>query len=56
MRKHKYMVMSGDRNAGQSRNIETDTRSFEWMEQLKYLGTNPRNRHSIQEEIKNRSM
>jgi hypothetical protein len=46
--------MSGGRNAGQS--IKNDTRSFEWMEQLKYLGTNLRNQHSIQEEIKSRLM
>jgi hypothetical protein len=46
------MVMSGDWNAGQSQSIKTDTRSFEWMEQLKYLGTNLRNEHSIEEEIK----
>jgi len=54
MRKHKYMIMSGDQNAGQSQSIKTDTRSSEWMEQLKYLGTNLRNQHSIQEEIKSR--
>jgi hypothetical protein len=56
MIKHKYMVMSLGRTAGQSRSIKTDTRSFEWMEQLKYLGTSLRNQHSIHEEIKSRLM
>jgi hypothetical protein len=46
------MVMTGDQNAGQSQRVKTDIRSFEWMEKLQYLGTNLRNQHSIQEEIK----
>jgi hypothetical protein len=50
MKKHKYMVMSGDWNAGQSWSIKTDTRSFERVEQLKYFGTNLRNQHSSKEE------
>jgi len=35
--KTKYMVMSGDQNAGQSHNIKTDNSSFERMEHFKYL-------------------
>jgi hypothetical protein len=51
--KTKYMVMSGDRNAGQNDNIKTDNKSFERVEQFKYLGTTL-NRNSNQEEIKSR--
>jgi hypothetical protein len=50
----KYMVMSQDQNAGQNHNVKTDNKSFERMEQLKYLGTTPKNQNSIQEEIKSR--
>jgi hypothetical protein len=31
--------MSGDRNAGQNGNIKLDNKSFEMVEQFKYLGT-----------------
>ena len=34
--KTKYMVMSGDLNAGRSHNMKTDNRTFEWAEQFKY--------------------
>jgi hypothetical protein len=37
--KAKYMVMPQDKNAGQSHNIKTDNRSFERVEQFRYLGT-----------------
>jgi hypothetical protein len=37
--KIKYMVMSRDQNAGQNHNIKTDNKSFENVEQFKYLGT-----------------
>jgi hypothetical protein len=50
----KYMVMSGDRNVGQNDNIKLDNKSFERVEQFKYLGTNLTNRNSIQKEIKGR--
>jgi hypothetical protein len=50
----KYMVMSGDRNAGQNGNIKLDNKYFERVEQFKYLGTTVRNRNYIEEEIKNR--
>ena len=36
--KTKYMVMSGDQNAGWSHNIKTDSSSFERVEEFKYLG------------------
>jgi hypothetical protein len=52
--KTKYMVMSRDQNAGQNHNIKIENKSFERMEQLKYLGTALTNRNSIQEEIKRR--
>ena len=51
--KTKYMVMSRDQNAGQSHNINIDNKSFERVEEFKYLGTNLMNQNSIQEEIKN---
>jgi len=38
--KTKYMVMSGDQNAGRSHDIKNDNISFERVEQFKYLGTN----------------
>jgi hypothetical protein len=37
--KTKYMVMSRNQNAGQNRNIKLDNKSFEGVEQFKYLGT-----------------
>ena len=37
--KTKYMVMSGDQNAGQSYSIKIDNSSFERVEEFKYLGT-----------------
>jgi hypothetical protein len=52
--KAKYMVVSRDQNAGQSHNVKTGNRSFERMEQFKYLGTKIMYRNSIQEEIKSK--
>jgi hypothetical protein len=52
--KTKYMVMSGDRNVGQNGNIKLDNKSFERVEQFKYLGTTVTNQNSIQEQIKSR--
>ena len=46
--------MSGDQNAGPSHNIKIDNRSFERVEEFKYLGTTLTNQNSIQEEIKSR--
>jgi hypothetical protein len=34
-----YMVMSRDKNAGQSHNMKIDNKSFERVEAFKYLGT-----------------
>jgi hypothetical protein len=47
--KAKYMVMARDQNAGQNHNIKIDNKSFERVEQFKYLGTALTNRNSIQE-------
>jgi len=52
--KTKYMVMSRDQNAGQSRSMKIDNNSFENAEEFKYLGTTLTNQNSIQEEIKSR--
>jgi len=52
--KIKYMVMSGDQNAGRSHNMKNDNRSFEMVEEFKYSGTTLKNQNSIQEEIKSR--
>ena len=52
--KTKYMVMSRDKNAGQNGYIQMGNKSFETMEQFKYLGTILRNQNSIHGEIKNR--
>ena len=48
------MVRSRDQNAGRSQNMRTDNRSFERVEEFKYLGTTLRNQNSIQEEIMSR--
>ena len=53
--KIKYMVMSRDQNAGQNYNVKSDDKSFERVEEFKYLGTTLTNQNSIQVEIKNRS-
>ena len=52
--KTKYMVMSGDQNAGRSHRMKTGNSSFERVEQFKYLGTAITHQNSIQEEIKSR--
>jgi len=48
------MVMSRDQNAGRNHNMKIDNRSFEIVEEFKYLGTTLTNQNSIQEEIKSR--
>jgi hypothetical protein len=48
------MVMSRDQNAGQNHNIKLNNKSFERVEQFKYLGTTLTDRNSIQEEIKSK--
>jgi len=52
--KTKYMVMSGDQNAGQSHSMKIDNSSIERVEEFKYLGTTLTNQNSLQEEIKSR--
>jgi len=52
--KTKYMVMSRDQDAGRNHNMNIDNRSFERVEEFKYLGTTLTNQNSIQEEIKSR--
>jgi len=46
------MVMSRDQNAGRSHSMKIDNRSFERVEEFKYLGTNLTNQNSTQEEIR----
>ena len=52
--KTKDMIMSQDMNSRENHNIKTDNKSFERVEQFKYLGTILTNQNSIQEEIKSR--
>jgi hypothetical protein len=47
--KTKYMVMSQNQNAGHNHNIKIDNKSFERVEEFKYLGTTLTNRNSIHE-------
>jgi hypothetical protein len=49
--KTKYMVMSGDQNAGRNHNINNNIKPFEMMEYFKYLRTNVKNQNSIQEGV-----
>jgi hypothetical protein len=49
--KTKYMVMSRNQNAGHNHNIKIDNKSFERVEEFKYLGATLKNRNSIREEI-----
>jgi len=48
---NKYMVITGDQNAGRSYSKRIDNGSFELAEQFKYLGITLTNRNSLQEEI-----
>ena len=50
----KYVVMSGEQNAGRSQNMRTDNKSFEMVEEFKYLETALTNQNCIQENIKSR--
>jgi hypothetical protein len=52
--KTKYIVMFRDQNAGRSHNMRIGNRSFETVEEFKYLGTTLTYRNSLQEEIKSR--
>jgi hypothetical protein len=46
--------MSRDQNAGQDGYIQIGNKSFETVEEFKYLGTTLTNQNSIHEEIKSR--
>ena len=46
------IIMSRDQNAGRSHDIKVDNKSFERMEEFKYLGTTLTNQNSAQEVIK----
>ena len=48
--KTKYMVMSGDQNAGRIQSVRIDNSTFEKVEGFKYLGTTLTNQNSIAEE------
>ena len=52
--KTKYVVMSGDRNAGRGHSVKSDNSSIERVEEYKYLGTTLTEQNSIQEEIKSK--
>ena len=52
--KTRYMVMFRDQNAGRSHSMKNDNRSFESLEELKYLGTTITDKNCIQEEMKSR--
>jgi hypothetical protein len=52
--KTKYVVTSRNQNAGHNHNIKTDNKSFERVEEVKYLGATLTNQNSIHEEIKSR--
>ena len=52
--KTKYMVMSRDQNAGRCHNIKFDSRSFEKVEEFKYLGKTLLNKNSIEAESDSR--
>jgi hypothetical protein len=49
-----YMVMSRDENAGQNGYIQMGNKSFDTVEQFKYLGTTLTNQNSILAKIKSR--
>jgi len=50
----KKLVMSRDLNAGRSHNIKIDTRSYERVEQFKYLGIALTDKNCMQEKITSR--
>ena len=52
--KTKYMVMSGDQNAGRIQSVRIDNSTIERVEVFKYLGTTLTIQNSIREEIKRR--
>jgi len=52
--KTKYMVMSGDQNAGRIQSVRMDNSTFERVEEFKYLETTLTYQNSIAEIIKSR--
>ena len=52
--KTKCKIMSRDKNAGRSHNMNIDNSSFECVERVKYSGTTLTKQNCIQEEIKSR--
>jgi hypothetical protein len=52
--KSKYMLVSRDQSAGQTREIKIGNRSFENVSQFKYLGTTVTNQNYMHQEIKRR--
>jgi hypothetical protein len=50
--KTKYLVVPREQNSGRSHTIKTDNKSFERVEEFKYLGTTLTNQNSIQKMIR----
>jgi hypothetical protein len=50
--KTNYMIMSRNQNAGQNHNIKIESKSFERVEEFKYLGTTLTNRNSIMKKLR----
>ena len=52
--KSKYMVMSRDQKLGRIHSVRIDNRTFERVEEFKYLGTTVTHQNSVAEEMKSR--
>jgi hypothetical protein len=52
--KTKYIIMSPKQHAGQNHNIRTGNKSFETVDQFRYLGATVSNQGSLRKEIKSR--
>ena len=50
--KRKHMAMSRDQNTGRIHKIKTDNKSFERVEQFKYLGTTVTNKSMFREKLR----
>jgi hypothetical protein len=53
-RQNKCLSQNKNQNAGQNHNIKIGSKSFQRVEEFRYLGTTLTNRNSIHEEIKSR--